>query len=82
MTVQENAGKLAGEVLSTDRLLEFLPFLKEILESKELSRSQLDNFAKDASSLRHFRAGDIICQEGDFGSTAFYGLGPRRDFDQ
>jgi CRP-like cAMP-binding protein/Fe-S-cluster-containing hydrogenase component 2 len=72
MTVQENAGKLAGEVLSTDRLLEFLPFLKEILESKELSRSQLDNFAKDASSLRRFRAGDIICQEGDFGSTAFY----------
>ena len=25
-----------------------------------------------ATSLRRFRAGDVICEEGDFGSTAFY----------
>lgn len=64
--------KLPGEALSTDGLLEHLPFLKEILDSKELSRSQLDNFARDAASLRRLRAGDVICEEGDFGSTAFY----------
>ncbi len=68
----DNQGKLAGDSLSTDRLLEHLPFLKEILDAKELTRSQLDNFARDAASLRHFRAGDVVCEEGDFGSTAFY----------
>lgn len=68
----EHEGKLKGEVLSTDGLLEYLPFLKEILDSKELSRSQLDNFAKDAASLRRLRAGDVVCEEGDFGSTAFF----------
>jgi len=56
----------AGEPLSTDQLLEYLPALKEV------PRTQVDNWAKGAAVLHRFKAGDIVCEEGAFGSTAFY----------
>jgi CRP-like cAMP-binding protein/Fe-S-cluster-containing hydrogenase component 2 len=55
-----------GEPLSVDQLLEYLPALKE------LPRAQLDNFAKGAAALHRYRAGEIVCEEGEFGSTAYY----------
>src|SRR5213078_2081668 len=55
-----------GEPLSIDQLIEYLPALKEV------PRAQLDNFAKGAAVLHRYRKGEIVCEEGDFGSTAFY----------
>jgi CRP-like cAMP-binding protein/Fe-S-cluster-containing hydrogenase component 2 len=56
----------SGEPLSVDQLLEYLPALKE------LPRAQLENWAKGAAVLHRFRKGEIICREGEFGSTAYY----------
>lgn len=55
-----------GEQLSMDQLLEYLPALKEV------PKSQVENWAKGAAVLRRFKAGEIVCDEGAFGSTAFY----------
>ena len=55
-----------GEPLTVDQLLQYLPALKE------LPRAQLDNWAKGAAALHHFRKGQIVCREGEFGSTAYY----------
>jgi CRP-like cAMP-binding protein/Fe-S-cluster-containing hydrogenase component 2 len=55
-----------GEPLTVDQLLEYLPALKE------LPRAQLDNFAKAAAVLHRYRKGEIVCEEGEFGSTAYY----------
>src|SRR5712692_1181808 len=55
-----------GEPLTIDRLLEYLPALKEI------PRAQLENWAKGAAVLHHYRKGEIVCEEGEFGSTAYY----------
>src|SRR5256885_5333975 len=55
-----------GEPLTIDQLLEHLPALKEI------PRAQLENWAKGAAVLHHYRKGEIVCEEGEFGSTAFY----------
>src|SRR5882672_11266864 len=55
-----------GEPLTIDQLLEFLPALKE------LPRAQLENWAKGAAVLHRFRKGEIVCEEGEFGSTAYY----------
>jgi CRP-like cAMP-binding protein/Fe-S-cluster-containing hydrogenase component 2 len=55
-----------GEPLSIDQLIEYLPALKEV------ARAQLENWAKGAAVLHHFRKGEIVCQEGEFGSTAYY----------
>src|SRR5438270_3058224 len=55
-----------GEPLSIDQLLEYLPALKEI------PRAQLENWAKGAAVLHRFRKGEIVCEEGEFGSTAYY----------
>ena len=33
---------------------------------------QVDNWAKGAAVLHRFKAGDIVCEEGEFGSTVFY----------
>jgi CRP-like cAMP-binding protein len=55
-----------GEPLSIDQLIEYLPALKEI------PRAQLENWAKGAAVLHHFRKGEIVCDEGEFGSTAYY----------
>jgi CRP-like cAMP-binding protein/Fe-S-cluster-containing hydrogenase component 2 len=54
-----------GEPLSTETLLEYLPWLKEI------PAPQL-KWAEGAAVLRRFKRGDIVCSEGEFGSTAFY----------
>src|SRR5712692_6677620 len=56
----------AGEPLSIDQLIEYLPALKEV------PRAQLENWAKAAAVLHRYRKGEIVCEEGDFGSTAFY----------
>src|SRR5947199_1776836 len=64
--MQQVVEKLTGEPLSVDQLIEYLPALKE------LPRAQLDNFAKGAAVLHRYRKDEIVCEEGDFGSTAFY----------
>jgi len=55
-----------GEPLTIDQLLEYLPALKEI------PRAQLENWAKGAAVRHRFRKGEIVCEEGAFGSTAYY----------
>lgn len=77
MDAEKVIPKLAGEALTIDRLLEALPFLHEILAAKEFTRAQLENTARGGAVLRRYRAGDVVCEEGDFGSTAFYILSGR-----
>src|SRR3977135_2943219 len=55
-----------GEPMSIDKLIEYLPALKEV------ARAQLENWAKGAAVLHRFRKGEIVCEEGEFGSTAYY----------
>src|SRR3982750_49325 len=55
-----------GEPLTIDQLIEYLPALKEI------PRAQLENWAKGAAVVHRFRRGEIVCEEGAFGSTAYY----------
>src|SRR5213082_567547 len=55
-----------GEPLTIDQLLEHLPALKEI------PRPQLENWTKGAAVLHHYGKGEIVCEEGEFGSTAYY----------
>src|SRR5918912_2824662 len=55
-----------GDPLSIDQLIEYLPALKEI------PRAQLENWAKGAAVVHRFRKGEIVCEEGEFGSTAYY----------
>jgi CRP-like cAMP-binding protein len=55
-----------GEPLGTDELIKYLPALGEI------SAGLLKNYAVGAAVLRRFSEGDIVCEEGEFGSTAFY----------
>ena len=55
-----------GEPLTIDQLLEYLPALKEI------PRAQLENWGKGAAVQHRFRKGEIVCREGEFGSTAYY----------
>src|SRR6202171_5326553 len=65
--MDEIVGKLTtGQPLSIDQLIEYLPALKEI------PRAQLENWAKGAAVLHRFRKGEIVCEEGEFGSTAYY----------
>jgi CRP-like cAMP-binding protein/Fe-S-cluster-containing hydrogenase component 2 len=56
----------SGEPLTTEELLEYLPALKEV------PAVLLKQFATGAAVRRRFRAGEIVCEEGAFGSTAFY----------
>ena len=64
--MQPSTDKLEkGEQLSTEKLLEYLPWLKE------LSAPQL-KWAEGAAVVRRFKRGDLVCEEGEFGSTAFY----------
>jgi CRP-like cAMP-binding protein len=55
-----------GEALSVDQLIEYPPALKEV------ARAQLDNWAKGAAVLHRYKKGEIVCEEGDFDSTAFF----------
>ena len=55
-----------GEPLGLEELLKYLPALGEI------SQGLLKNYALGAAVLRRFSEGDIVCEEGEFGSTAFY----------
>jgi CRP-like cAMP-binding protein/Fe-S-cluster-containing hydrogenase component 2 len=56
----------SGEPLSIDQLIEYLPALKEV------PRAQLDNWAKGAAVLHRYKKGESVCEEGEFGSTAFF----------
>src|SRR5882672_1483513 len=65
--MEQTVGKLTtGQPLSIDQLIEYLPALKEI------PRAQLENWAKGAAVLHRYRKGEIVCEEGAFGSTAYY----------
>jgi CRP-like cAMP-binding protein/Fe-S-cluster-containing dehydrogenase component/ferredoxin len=56
--------KLEGDLVDPEFLLD-LPVFKNVSGNfLELNRN--------AVVERHFKAGDIICREGDFGATAFY----------
>jgi CRP-like cAMP-binding protein/Fe-S-cluster-containing hydrogenase component 2 len=65
--MDDTVGKLTtGEPLTIDQLIEHLPALKEV------ARAQLENWAKGAAVLHRYRKGEIVCTEGEFGSTAYY----------
>ncbi|MHA3770858.1 cyclic nucleotide-binding domain-containing protein [Verrucomicrobiota bacterium sgz303538] len=65
--MDEVADKLErGEPLSTQELLGYLPALKEV------PATLMEKYTAGAAVRRTFRAGDIVCEEGEFGSTAFY----------
>src|SRR5213083_2461453 len=64
--MQQVVEKLSGEPLSVDQLIEYLPALKEV------ARAQLDNWAKGEAVLHRYTKDEIVCEECDFGSTAFY----------
>jgi CRP-like cAMP-binding protein/Fe-S-cluster-containing hydrogenase component 2 len=64
-----------GEPLTIEELIAHLPALgeKDAKTGREIySPAQLRNYAQGAAVLRRFRAGQVICREGEFGSTAFY----------
>ncbi len=65
--MEASAGKLTtGDPLTIDQLIEYLPALKEV------ARAQLENWAKGAAVLHRYKKGEIVCTEGEFGSTAYY----------
>jgi len=65
--MEQKVGKLTtGEPLSVDQLIEYLPALKEV------ARAQIENWAKGAAVLHRYKKGEIVCEEGEFGSTAYY----------
>src|SRR5205807_1667289 len=39
---------------------------------KEVARAQIENWAKGAAVLHRYKKGEIVCEEGEFGSTAYY----------
>jgi CRP-like cAMP-binding protein/Pyruvate/2-oxoacid:ferredoxin oxidoreductase delta subunit len=53
-----------GEPLSADQLLAYPPFA-------DVQKATLEKYP-GAVVLRRFKKGEIICREGDYGSTAFY----------
>jgi len=55
-----------GEPLSAEELIEIFPALKEV------PATLIKQYAVGAAVRRRFREGDIVCEEGEFGSTAFY----------
>ena len=55
-----------GDPLNAEELLELLPALKEV------PKTLIHKYAVGAAVRRRFRAGELVCEEGEFGSTAFY----------
>jgi CRP-like cAMP-binding protein len=64
--MDEIPNKLTGAPLSIEELVGNLPALKEV------PTALLKNFATGAAVLRRFEPGEVVCREGEFGSTAFY----------
>src|SRR5712691_11214012 len=62
--------KLTGEPLSIDQLIEYLPAFKEVLT--QLPEKRVREWSEGAVVLHRYRKGEIVCEEGDFGSTAFF----------
>lgn len=63
-TIQERL--TTGDPLNAEELLELLPALKEV------PKTLINKYAVGAAVRRRFRAGELVCKEGEFGSTAFY----------
>ncbi len=55
-----------GELLTIQELIGCLPALAEV------PATLLEKYALGAAVRRRFRAGDIVCREGEYGSTAFF----------
>lgn len=55
-----------GDPLNAEELLELLPALKEV------PKTLIHKYAVGAAVRRRFSAGELVCEEGEFGSTAFY----------
>jgi len=55
---------LPGDAVDTELLLR-LPYFQEI-------SGTFLNLNRNAVVVRNFKAGDVICREGEYGSTAFY----------
>ncbi len=55
---------LPGDAIDTEVLLR-LPYFQEI-------SGTFLNLNRNAVVIRNFKAGDVICREGEYGSTAFY----------
>src|SRR5687768_701930 len=55
-----------GFALTYQQLTEFFP------EAKAVPQVQFDLKCASAVVLKRFEPGEIICEEGEFGSTAFY----------
>src|ERR1700690_2284849 len=53
-----------GEALGAERLLTYPPFA-------DIPAATLEKFP-GAVVLRKFKKGEVICREGEYGSTAFY----------
>lgn len=63
-----------GVPLTIEELLVCFPALGEKDEKGKdvIAAALLKNYALGAAVWQRYRRGDIICREGDFGSTAFY----------
>lgn len=65
LTNKSTVGKgLPGDPVAVETLLH-IPYFKNV-------SGTFLNFNKNAMALRHFKKGDVICREGEYGSTAFY----------
>ena len=62
----------APEKLTTGEPLSIVEMLKHLPALGEISMGLLKNYALGAAVLRRFSEGEIVCREGEFGSTAFY----------
>src|SRR5260370_8897591 len=73
--MEQTIGKLTtGEPLSIDQLIEYLPALKEV------ARAQVENWAKGAAVLHRYKKREVVCQEGEFRSTAYFLVSRTVDF--
>ncbi len=63
----EGEAKLSGGTpLTVDQLLGYFPALQE------MPRAQLENWARGSAVVHKLAPGEVVCEEGEFGSTAFY----------
>lgn len=69
----DEARKLTeGENLEFERLLEYIPYLREMRDKKVVPEKVMKDRLEGAAALREFKRGDVICEEGEFGSTAYF----------
>jgi CRP-like cAMP-binding protein/Fe-S-cluster-containing hydrogenase component 2 len=68
--MNELPNKLVGESLTFEQLVEYLPALKEVLT--QVPPKKVTEWTEGAAILHRYRKGEIVCEEGEFGSTAYY----------